>query len=237
MLATAISLAAFAGLALGWSADRLVRRNPKRRFAREFAALVADTPIDWDALRGPGPDGDEAGGEGGVATVADTDDRALAMRAALLESFAAPASHAEDLSSRAKALSADDLEYYATSWRNIRGQFMKYPASALRLARHLTANLMLNRGLVPADTARPSELPEGWTFPTARGYREALRIAATAEAAGPVAGTAAAAAASASGVPGASETDGPVSVDELTRALNLFEDFYWEILALAPVIY
>jgi hypothetical protein len=215
MLATAISLAAFAGLALGWSADRLVRRNPKRRFAREFAALVADTPIDWDALQGPGPDGvgAEAAGNAAAAGTDPADARASATRAALAQSFAAPASHAEDLSARAKALSADDLEYFATSWRNIRGQFMKYPVSALRLARHVTANLMLNRGLVPADTARPSELPEGWTFPTARGYREALCITATADG------------------------ENPLSEGELTRALNLFEDFYWEILALDPVAY
>lgn len=188
MLATAVSLAALAGLGLGWAADRLARRNSAHAFEREFAALVADTPIDWDELHGPGPG-----------------------RAAAIRSGPASAACAQTLAAGAKPLGPDDLDYYATSWRNIRGQFERHPASALRLARHLTANLLINRGLVPADTARPSRLPAGWVFPSARGYRDAAAISERAEAA--------------ADVPGATE---------MAHALSLFEDFYWEILALAP---
>ena len=189
MLATAVSLAALAGLGLGWAADRLARRGSATAFEREFAALVADTPIDWDALHGPGP------GEGAAARSAGP----------------ASAARAQSLAADAKPLGPDDLDYYATSWRNIRGQFERHPASALRLARHLTANLLINRGLVPADTARPSRLPAGWVFPSARGYRDATAISERAE--------------TAADVPGATE---------MAHALSLFEDFYWEILALAP---
>jgi hypothetical protein len=200
MLATAVSLSVLAGLALGWSADRLLRRDASssRAFERQFAALVAETPIDWDGLRGPGPRESATG----------------------LHAFAAPADGATNLALRAKALSPDDLEYYATSWRNIRGQFLRYPVSALRLARHLTANLLINRGLVPADAARPSRLPDGWAFPSARGYRHALEIATRAETAHEAQRPA--------------DPDAPTET-ELARALALFEDFYWEILALAPV--
>ena len=200
MLATAVSLSVLAGLALGWTADRLLRRDASssRAFEREFAALVAHTPIEWDELRGPGPR-EGAPGFGSLAASAD---------------------EAANLALRAKALSPDDIEYYATSWRNIRGQFLRYPVSALRLARHLTANLLINRGLVPADAVRPSRLPEGWAFPSARGYRDALEIAAKAEAANEA--------------PRAEDGEAPTDT-ELARALALFEDFYWEILALAPV--
>ena len=189
MLATAVSLAALAGLGLGWAADRLARRGRASAFEREFAALVADTPIDWDGLHGPGP------GEGAAA-------RSVGP---------ASAARAQSLAADAKPLGPDDLDYYATSWRNIRGQFERHPASALRLARHLTANLLINRGLVPADTARPSRLPAGWVFPSARGYRDATAISERAE--------------TAADVPAATE---------MAHALSLFEDFYWEILALAP---
>jgi hypothetical protein len=202
MLATAVSLSVLAGLALGWTADRLLRRDPSssRAFERQFAALVADTPVDWDGLRGPGPLG-----------------RGTALG---IRSFASSADDATNLALRAKALNPDDLEYYAISWRNIRGQFLRYPVSALRLSRHLTANLLINRGLVPADSVRPSRLPDGWAFPSACGYREALEIAAKAEAASED-----------PRIPG-----GEVPTDtDLAHALALFEDFYWEILALAPV--
>lgn len=188
MLAAAVSLAALAGLGLGWAADRLVRRNRAHTFEREFAALVADTPIDWDELHGPGP-GEAAAARSGPASAA----------------------RAQTLAAGAKPLGPDDLDYYATSWRNIRGQFQRHPASALRLARHLTANLLINRGLVPADTARPSRLPAGWVFPSARGYRDAAAISERAEAA--------------ADVPDATE---------MAHALSLFEEFFWEILALAP---
>ena len=191
MLATAISLAALTGLCLGWGAEHYVRRDPSRRFAREFAALVTDTPIDWAHLHGPGPSPGIVG-------------------------YATPAGQAESLSDRARPLSADDVEYYATSWRNVRGQFVRYPTSALRLAQHLTANLLLTRGLQPRDTARPAELPEGWTFPTARGYRQAAAIAAKADA-------------------DAHGEAATVTDADLARALSLFEDFYWEMITLAPV--
>jgi hypothetical protein len=207
MLATAVSLAVLAGLGLGWAADRLVRHGSSRSFEREFAALVADTPIDWDDLHGPGPGGEAAAARSGTTAAAC----------------------AEALAARAKPLGSDDLEYYATSWRNIRGQFERYPASALRLARHLTANLLINRGLVPRDTLRPSRLPEAWVFPSARGYRDAEAIAERAESAGTAAAT---------GGGTAAELGGgqQPSAEELARALSLFEDFYWEILALAPAV-
>jgi hypothetical protein len=192
MLATTLTLAALVGLALGWSADRVLRRDPARRFAREFAALVTDTPIDWAQLHGPG-------------------------QAPTLAGFAEAAVHAESLSDRARPLTDDDLEYYASSWRNVRGQFVRHPASALRLARHLTANLLLTRGLLPQDTAEPTELPGAWTFASARGYRIAAEISARADA-------------DAHGEP-ATVTDA-----DLARALSLFEDFYWEIVTLSPVV-
>ena len=191
MLATAITLAVLFGLGVGWSADRLLRRDPARRFAREFAALVTDTPIDWAQLHGPG-------------------------QAAAVAGFAAPTAHAEHLSDNARALTSDDLDYYGASWRNVRGQFVRYPASALRLAQHLTANLLLTRDLLPQDTAQPSELPESWTFPTARGYRQAAAIAAKADA-------------------DARGQAATVTDADLVRALSLFEEFYWEIVTLSPV--
>lgn len=192
MLATAVTVAVLVGLALGWSAERLLRRrDPGRRFAREFAALVTDTPIDWGRLHGPGP------------SVAAT-------------SYAAPAPRAEILSDRAKPLTADDIEYYAASWRNVRGQFVRYPASALRLAQHLTANLLLTRGLLPRDTAEATELPDAWTFSSARGYRQARAIAAQAD--GRMRGSAS-----------------TITDTDLAHALSLFEDFYWEIVTLSPV--
>jgi hypothetical protein len=93
----------------------------------------------------------------------------------------------------------------------VQGEFAVNAPSALLLATHLTANLLLNRGLLPADTARPTELPAAWTFPSALGYREALRISARTD----------------------HET---VPEDELTRALAQFEDFYFEMLTLAAAI-
>lgn len=192
MLATTVlTLAILVGLGLGWSADHVLRRDPARRFAREFAALVTDTPIDWSQLHGPGP-------------------------TPALTGFAEPAGNAESLSDRARPLTDDDLEYYAASWRNVRGQFVRHPASALRLARHLTANLLLTRGLLPQDTAEPTELPGSWTFASARGYRIAASISAKADA----------------DAHGEAVT---VTDADLARALSLFEDFYWEIVTLATV--
>jgi hypothetical protein len=174
--------AVLAGITLGWSGrrmtPRIVRRAAARRFAKDFAALVKGTELDLAALRGPGH-GDCAATSPGEPT----NDVALL----------AP-----------KPLSIEDQDYYAASWRNVQGEFAQSPPSALILATHLTANLLLNRGLLPADTARPTRLPESWTFPTARGYREALRIS----------------------------LDKHATDADLARALGLFEDFYWEMLTL-----
>jgi hypothetical protein len=73
-------------------------------------------------------------------------------------------------------LAAADRDYYATCWTHIIGTFAESPATALDLATHLTANLLLHRGLADADSERPGDLPADWRFPTAEGYREAQRI-------------------------------------------------------------
>ena len=205
MSATAVVLiavaAVLAGITLGWGGRvaatraRLVARAAERRFAKEFAALVDGTELDVAALRGPGhgsPDSAAAATFAATGFAERTDDAALL----------AP-----------KALSPEDQDYYAASWRNVRGEFASSPASGLMLAAHLTANLLLNRGLLPADTARPTVLPAAWTFPTARGYRDALRISTRME----------------------SRAGAAVSEAELSRALGLFEEFYWEMLTLSTV--
>lgn len=190
-----ISAAAIlAGAGLGWGGrhvawPRFARHAAARRFAREFAMLAQGTDIDLASLRGPGNS---------------------VRAAAAASAFTGPTHDAGLLTP--KALSTADQDYYAESWRNVEGEFTRSPSSALLLARHLTANLLLNRGLQPADTARPSVLPESWTFPSARGYRDALRIS-TQIAAG----------------------DADVSDEEMSRALGLFEDFYWEMLTLSAV--
>ena len=176
--------AILAGITLGWGgrrvAPRLARRAAERRFAREYEELVQGTELDLGALHGPGHEDSAAS-----ALAEPVDDAALLTP---------------------RALSIEDQDYYAASWRNVQGEFTQSPPSALMLATHMTANLLLNRGLLPADTARPSVLPDSWTFRTARGYREAQRISA--------------------------EADKPAA--ELSRALGLFEDFYWEMLTLSP---
>ena len=175
--------AVLAGITLGWSGrqmgPRLARRAAERRFAKEYETLVKGTELDLAALRGPGH------GDCAASALAEpmTDVSLLAP----------------------KALSIEDQDYYAASWRNVQGEFTQSPPSALMLATHLTANLLLNRGLLPVDTVRPTVLPEFWTFPTARGYRDALRISAARH----------------------------PSQAELARALELFEEFYWEMLTLA----
>lgn len=75
------------------------------------------------------------------------------------------------------ALTESDREYYETCWTHILGTFEESPATALDLATHLTANLLLNRGLADAASDRPGDLPAHWGFPTAEGYRVAQRIA------------------------------------------------------------
>ena len=180
-----------AGLGLAWCArhvigPRYVRRSAARRFAREFAHLVQGTELDLAAMRGPGH------GHG--------------FPAAAAAAFAEPTNDVALLDP--KPLSLEDQDYYASSWWNVQGEFAESPPSALVLATHLTANLLLNRGLLPTDTARPTVLPESWTFPSARGYREALRISV--------------------------RTDREeVPETELTWALRQFEDFYFEMLTLS----
>lgn len=197
--------AVLAGITLGWGGRvaatraRLVARAAERRFAKEFAALVNGTELDVAALRGPGH-----GSPVSASAVS-------AAAAASATAFAEPTNDAALLAP--KALSLEDQDYYAASWRNVRGEFASSPASGLMLAAHLTANLLLNRGLLPADTARPTVLPASWTFPTACGYRDALRISARTE----------------------SRAGAAASEAELNRALGLFEEFYWEMLTLSTV--
>jgi hypothetical protein len=187
--ATVVLIAAvvLAGLGLGWCArhvigPRYLRRTAARRFAREFADLVEGTDLDLAAMRGPGHGG------------------------AVAATFAEPTNDVRLLDP--KPLSLEDQDYYAASWRNVQGEFAASPPSSLVLATHLTANLLLNRGLLPPDTARPTVLPDSWTFPSARAYREAARISARTDA-----------------------EDVPEA--ELTWALQQFEDFYFEMLTLA----
>lgn len=196
--------AVFVGVGLGWGGrhvawPRFARRAAARRFAREFAMLVQGTDVELTTLRGPGSSRRVAG-VGAAARAA----------AAAESAFGEPTHDAGLLTP--KALSSADQDYYAASWRNVEGEFTRSPSSALLLATHLTANLLLNRGLQPADTARPSVLPESWTFSSARGYREALRISTQID---------------------AGQDD--VSEAEMSRALGLFEDFYWEMLTLSTV--
>jgi hypothetical protein len=74
-------------------------------------------------------------------------------------------------------ISASDVEYYQTCWGHILGTFAHWPAVGLDLAETLTANLMLNRGVVPRGCEQPEVLPSQWRFATAQGYREAQDIA------------------------------------------------------------
>jgi hypothetical protein len=211
-----------AGFGLGWCArqriaPRYVRRADARRFAREFAELVEGTELDLTALRGPGH-GAHDGSASEAATVSEGSARSAGSATsaqaappaveAVYAAFIEPTNDAALLTP--KPLSLADQDYYAASWQNVRGEFAASPASGLLLASHLTANLLLNRGLLPADTARPTMLPESWTFPSAHAYREALRISARTD-------------------------DERVPADELGRALQQFSDFYFEMLTLAAV--
>jgi len=195
-LALIVAAAVLAGISLGWGGRAAARakhgrRSAARRFAREFAALVQGTELDLKSLRGPGHSASDTASA--AASAEPTTDAALL----------AP-----------KALSPEDQNYYAASWRNVRGEFASSPRSGLMLATHLTANLLLNRGLLPADTVRPTVLPASWTFPTACGYRDAVRISARTDSPG----------------------GGTVPATDLNRALDLFEDFYWEMLTLAAAV-
>lgn len=191
MLALTLSLSALVGVAVGWAARTRLRRpatsapDTDSEFTAQFDALAQHTPLDWDTLAGPGPSPETA--------------------------HPAPTVPAESASTlEARALSQQDIEYYADSWRNVSGEFSVSPSCGLSMAEHMTANLLLNRGLVPADTSHPSKIPDTWTFATARGYRQAQHIAAQADDA-------------------RKDAD---SQAEYTDALRLFEAFYREVLEL-----
>jgi hypothetical protein len=111
-----------------------------------------------------------------------------------------------------RRLSDADMEYYTSSWEHIQGEFAQSPAAALDLAEHLTAKLLLTRGLTPPEGRRPAALPSEWQFPTARGFRRAQLISARAQGAGPL--------------------DPAPSSSELRTALTLYRAFFREIMLL-----
>lgn len=181
-----VTIALAAGFALGRASAWWRTRDTDKIFEREFADLVASVDVDPQELTGPGP-GDPDAGRARTHAVnpAELNPRPLAPR---------------------------DRAYYLASWGNVVGEFARSPASALLLAQHLTANLLVNRGLVPADTARPTRLPECWDFPSARGYARARHIGERAETQ-------------------AAHGRGVRTLD-LSDALRMFEDFYMEMLEL-----
>lgn len=183
---TAVTIALAAGFALGRFSAWWRARGADCMFEHDFAELAASVDLDVDELAGPGPALSAAGRP-----------RTHAVNAAELNPL---------------PLSARDRAYYLSSWGNVVGEFSRSPASALLLAQHLTANLLVNRGLVPADTARPTRLPESWDFPSARGYARARHIGERAETR-------------------AAHSRG-VRTLELSDALRMFEDFYMEMLEL-----
>jgi hypothetical protein len=122
------------------------------------------------------------------------------------------AAAAADADLTARPLTDADLEYYASCWEHIESEFGEAPAIALDLAEHLTANLLLTRGLTPGDSPQPSALPEAWAFPSARGYREAQALCARVQD---------------TGAPGPQ-----LPTSRLRSALSLYRAFFEEILAL-----
>jgi hypothetical protein len=133
------------------------RRRARLVFEAEYAHLVAETALDFAALRGPGRDP-------GDAVLGDP-------------------LHTGPLPRR---LTDAEVEYYTSSWEHVRGEFAEAPAVALDLAEHLTSKLLLTRGLTAAGAWQPVALPATWQFPTARGYRRAQLISARAQGAGPL---------------------------------------------------
>jgi hypothetical protein len=182
-----VTIALAAGFALGRVSAWWRTRDADRLFEREFAELAASVDVDTDELSGPGPGG--------------YPDARRARTHALDPAELNP-----------RPLSGRDRAYYLASWGNVVGEFSRSPASALLLAQHLTANLLVNRGLVPADTARPTRLPECWDFPSARGYARARHIGERAETQ-------------------AAHGRGVRTLD-LSDALRMFEAFYMEMLEL-----
>lgn len=159
------------------------RRRARRAFDAEYVRLVEETQIDLKSLHGPGA----------VPTAA----RAAVKPAQLA----------------AGPLNAADLRYYESCWDHIESEFGESPAEALDLAEHLTANLLLTRGLAPADSPQPSELPATWSFPSARGYRQAQRECARALAAMP-------------------QAQQQLPTSRLRTALGLYRAFFEEIINL-----
>ena len=104
-------------------------------------------------------------------------------------------------------VSVSDREYYRRCWEHILGTFSHWPIVGLDLAKTLTVNLMLNRGLVVPDSEsdRLGKLPPEWGFPTAEGYREAQSILEQAR-------------------------DAELPSTELSKALMLFRALFEEIL-------
>jgi hypothetical protein len=119
---------------------------------------------------------------------------------------------------QAKPISAAERGYYAASWKHVKSEFVQSPVPALELAEQLTGDLLLARGLVPAESWRPGMLPESWTFRTAQGYRQAHRISARACARPELRGS--------------RRHEAEVPQAELADALAMFEEFYRELLAI-----
>ncbi len=184
-----VTIALAAGFALGRVSTWWKTRHEDRMFERDYAQLVAEVDLEAEDPAGPGPEALPGAGR----------PRTFALHAGELNPL---------------PLSESDRAYYLASWANVVGEFSHAPASGLLLAQHLTANLLVNRGLVPADTARPTLLPEYWDFPTARGYARARSIGARAESQ-------------------TAQGRGLRTLD-LSDALRMFEAFYMEMLELDP---
>ncbi|HEV2640253.1 MAG TPA: hypothetical protein VGX23_34290 [Actinocrinis sp.] len=184
MSGTLIGMAVVAAVFLVFALGSWVRGRAGRSFKAEFDRLVRATPIDWYALRGPGP----------------TPQSVLGRDASNLHP---------------KPLAAADRVLYTSSWQQVKTEFAESPAGALQTAEHLTADLLMTRGLVPAGTLRPAVLPQSWSFHTAQGYRQAQRISARTSA-------------RASRLPG---TDVPPA--EMATAMALFEAFFQEMLTIS----
>ena len=198
VIAAAAVLAGVLGWVLG---PRFVRRAAAHRFAREFASLVEGTELDLAALRGPSHDSL-------AATAAASTTTTTAYAAAAESTGDAATGDVATLSP--KPLSLEDQDYYAASWQNVQGEFAVNAPSAL---------LGHPSDGEPAAQPRPAarrhraahRVARGRTFPSALGYRDALRVSTRTD----------------------HET---VPEAELTRALAQFQDFYFEMLTLAAAI-
>jgi hypothetical protein len=117
---------------------------------------------------------------------------------------------------RPKPLGVSDWIYYTSCWQQVKGEFAESPADSLHMAEHLTANLLMTRGLVPVGALQPAVLPVEWSFRSAQGYRVAQRISSRTNAR-------------------ASRLSGPQTVApaDLANALSLFEAFFREMLTIS----